>query len=339
MTTTASIAELLKAGVILDAGEAVAIAQQLIQALRQNCDGGGIEPPYGPPTAANVVLNADGSVSCAACGTTPAISEIAIFLDSLLPASSPRVPGGLRYIIARGLLEVDVAPFDSLEEFSAALKRHERIGRHEAVRSLLKRAEAVCAGACLRSGDRRRPRETATDLRRALRDADARLYQQQLVASVPVVTPPRRPKTAQAMVACVGSGLMLIGVGEFMYGRASESAPIQIAAPAAPAAPAGEVSDQLRVPQLSAVQSAPSPLVEAPSPSAVAPALRASETSRPARRIGAAPRQRERADRTGAKRAPRPSTISEARPQRPGVLDRLRLGWLRNAFALRPDAL
>ena len=114
MTTTASIAKLQRA-VILEAGEAVAIAQQLIQALQQS--DGGIEPPYGPPTASNVVLNADGSVSCAACGATPAISEIAIFLDSLVPAGSPRVPGGLRYIIARGLLEVDVAPFDSLDAF------------------------------------------------------------------------------------------------------------------------------------------------------------------------------------------------------------------------------
>ena len=88
MTTTASIAELQRAGVILDAGEAVAITQQLIHALQQS--GGGIEPPYGPPTASNVVVNADGSVSCAACGTTPAISEIAIFLDSLAFNARPR---------------------------------------------------------------------------------------------------------------------------------------------------------------------------------------------------------------------------------------------------------
>src|SRR6185295_10191184 len=135
------------AGVTLEAGEAVAITQQLIQTLRHGDDGDAVEPPYGPPTAANVLLNADGSVSCSGCGTTPAISEIAIFLDALLPPGSPRVPGGVRYIIARGLLEVDVAPFDSIDDFSQALARHERGPREEVIGRLLQRAESACAAA------------------------------------------------------------------------------------------------------------------------------------------------------------------------------------------------
>jgi hypothetical protein len=167
------IAELQRGGVILEAAEAVAITQQLIQTLRESSSGGALEPPYGPPTASNVMLSGDGSVSCTACGATPAISEIAIFLDSLVPAGSPG-PGGLRYLIARGLLEVDVAPFDSLDEFAEALKRHERGERSEVIRGLLARAEPLCAGALVLSGDRRRSRANATDLRRALRDADAR---------------------------------------------------------------------------------------------------------------------------------------------------------------------
>src|SRR6185295_18262602 len=183
MTTTASIAELQQAGVTLEAGEAVAIAQQLIQTLRHGDDGGAVEPPYGPPTAKNVFLNADGSVSCAACGTTPAISEIAIFLDALLPAGSPRVPGGLRYIIARGLLEVDVAPFDSIDEFSRALTRQERGPRDDVIRHLLRRAESACAAAAVAHADRRRAR--TTELRRALREADARLYAHQQAAVMP----------------------------------------------------------------------------------------------------------------------------------------------------------
>ena len=157
MTTTVSIAEIQRAGVTLEPVEAVAVAQQLIQTLRRCDDAGVVEPPYGPPTAANVVLNADGSVSCAACGTTPAISEIAIFLDALLPPGSLRVPGGLRYTIARGLLEVDVAPFDSLDDFSRALGRHESGPRDEVVApsaaALGIGACAAAAGAC---ADRRR---------------------------------------------------------------------------------------------------------------------------------------------------------------------------------------
>src|SRR3954469_158377 len=121
MKTMVSIAELLNAGLTLEAHEAVAIAQQLVGDLRQGEHTSGLEPPYGPPTATNVILMSDGSVTCVGCETTPAVSEVSIFLDALLPAGSPRVPGGLRYTIARGMLDVDVPPFDSLEEFSQAL--------------------------------------------------------------------------------------------------------------------------------------------------------------------------------------------------------------------------
>ena len=259
MTTTVSIAELQHAGVTLEPVEAVAVAQQLIQTLRRSDDAGEVEPPYGPPTAANVVLNADGSVSCAACGTTPAISEIAIFLDALLPPGSLRVPGGLRYTIARGLLEVDVAPFDSLDDFSRALGRHESGPRDEVVRRLLRRAEWARAAAAGARADRRRAR--TTELRRALREADAQLYAHQLAAAVPpsrrsrfsppsrealwrdhaeaiaeageprrswrsiwrasgggpIPPPPTRTRNVPAIAVCLGSGLMLISAGEFMY--------------------------------------------------------------------------------------------------------------------------
>ena len=251
MTPSVSIAELQHAGVTLEAVEAVAVAQQLIQTLRRSDDAGEIEPPYGPPTAANVVLNADGSVSCAACGTTPAISEIAIFLDALLPPGSARVPGGLRYTIARGLLEVDVEPFDSLDAFSQALMRHESGPRGDVVRRLLRRAEWARAAASGARADRRRAR--TTELRRALREADAQLYAHQLATTMPpsrkavwrgdaeavveageprrsrrsiwragggqpIVPPPARtrPRTVPAIAVCLGSGLMLISAGEFM---------------------------------------------------------------------------------------------------------------------------
>lgn len=330
MTTTASIAELQRAGVMLDPGEAVAITQQLILALQQS--GGGIEPPYGPPTASNVVLNADGSVSCAACGTTPAISEIAIFLDSLVPAGSLWVPGGLRYIIARGLLEVDVAPFDSLDDFSEALKRHERGARREVVHHLLKRAEAVCAGACIHGGDRRRGGATTTDLRRALRAADARLYEHQVAAWTAIAPPPpSRARTAPALAACVGSGLLLIAAGEFMYSQGSTRANQPALVPPAPAVSVKAMPAELPAIRVSADEPVPPPRASTPRRAAAVPlASRAPESSRPVPRVW--PEPRERSDRSSAK-------ITKAREPRSGVMDRLRLRWLRDKFVTKSEAL
>ena len=338
MTTTASIAELQRAGVILEAGEAVAIAQQLIQALQQS--DGGIEPPYGPPTASNVVLNADGSVSCAACGATPAISEIAIFLDSLVPAGSPRVPGGLRYIIARGLLEVDVAPFDSLDAFSEALKRHERGPRHEVVLRLLKRAESACAGACILGGDRRRGRATTTDLRRELRAAEARLYEQQMAAWTSIAPPPpSRARTAPAIAACVGSGLLLIAAGEFMYGEGSTPATQPVLVPPAPAADVKAMPAEVPAIRVSANEPVPPPRASTPRrAAAMQPPSRAAESPRPIPRVW--PEPGERNGRSPAQPAARtPATIRKAREPRSGVMDRLRLRWLRDAFVTKSEAL
>jgi len=317
MTTTASIAELQQARVTLEAGEAVAVTQQLIQALRQ-CDGdAGVEPPYGPPTASNVILNADGTVTCAACGTTPAISEIAIFLDTLLPPGSPRVPGGLRYLIARGLLEVDVPPFDSLDDFSQALQRHEREPRVEVVRRLVQRAESACA---VVRADRRRAR--TTELRRALREADVRLYAHHLAAERPIG---RRPavhaRTMPAIAACLGAGLMLIAAGEYMHERRTApaaSAPV-VVAPAV----------------VSTMGTAPAPPVAVPDspPSEPATALGTANSTPRVERVAVRRVVSDRSDRRPVKRAAPPSQVRDrkARAERssPGVLDRLRLGWLR----------
>jgi hypothetical protein len=324
MTTTASIAELQQAGVILQAREAVAIAQQLIRSLKTCDTTSRVAPPFGPPTAATVFLNADGSVSCAGCGTTPAISEVAIFLDTLLPTGSPRVPGGLRYTIARGLLEVDVAPFDSLDEFAQALSRHENGARDEVVRRLLERAESACAASGSRA-DRRHGRTTAADLRRALRDADARLYAQQVVAaSIDVAAPPLRVRTVPAIAACLGSGLMLIAAGEFMHGR-------QTVTPVA----AGVVAPAV------VGTSGTSPAAT------IAPAVAPGDAStRPtnatrARRVRAVRNVSEGPDRAVVKRAQTSDTaVKQGKARRsPGVLDRLRLRWLRHAFKIRVDDL
>jgi hypothetical protein len=385
MTTTASIAELRHAGVTLEAGEAVAVAQQLIQTLRHSDGTGGVQPPFGPPTASNVILNADGSVFCAACGTTPAISEIAIFLDALLPAGSPRVPGALRYTIARGLLEVDVAPFDSLDDFSHALMRHERGPRGEVVRRLLHRAESARAAARGARADRRRTR--TTDLRRALREADARLYAHQLAAAMtpssqrrfgaprrsrrsifgasgdgPIAAPPGRPRNLPVMAACLGSGLMLIAAGEFIHGRPTPQPAAPFVAPVAatactspgttiaPAPPATERTTMDRAEDAgtgshAAHGAARSQTGDAPT------AVRAVQASRggltraahPTRPVPLSPGEFGRSDRKSvrpAERAPetRVSKVRSARTST-GILDRLRLRWLRHAFSIRVDEL
>ena len=337
MTTTSSIAELLSAGVRLEAAEAVAITQQLIQSLR-GASASTLEPPYGPPTAATVVLGADGSVSCIGCGSTPAISEVAIFLDALLQPGAPRVPGGLRYTLARALLEVDVAPFDSLDAFSLALARHERGDRAEAVRRLVRRAEPACAAAAVTAADRRRPRASATELRRALREADARLYAQQTRSLLP--PPPRQSamRTMPAVAACVGTGLMLIATGEFMK-RSERPVPPPAAVVASVTVPANQAMPAPRAILASDRSAVP--------PSAVltlgtvsrrpATAASASKPSRPTR--GPRVVQRERTDRVSKARPARAPAVKKARDERRGVLDRLRLGWLTKKFAVRQKAL
>jgi hypothetical protein len=388
MTTTVSIAELQHIGVTLEAVEAVAVAQQLIQTLRRCDDAGVVEPPYGPPTAANVVLNDDGSVSCAACGTTPAISEIAIFLDALLPPGSARVPGGLRYTIARGLLEVDVAPFDSLDDFSRALGRQESGPRDEVVRRLLRRAEWARAAAAGARADRRRAR--TTELRRALREADAQLYAFQLAAAVPpsrrsrfsilsreslwrghaeasveageprrrwrtsgggpIAPPPRRTRNVPAIAVCLGSGLMLISAGEFMHRwpttdpvAASVVAPLALAtartSPVATMPPAFPLTERATLARAdeTTVPRARAATVPRTRAASALPAPQATDGAansiQPVRLVPSTPGDFGRADRTSAGRAARTSETAVGRTRSHGILGRLRLHWLRQAFS------
>src|SRR5437773_5302905 len=130
------IAELLNHGVRLQSHEAVAIAQQLIHSISAPVR---LRPPLGPPSISNVQLADEGFVACLGCEVTPSVFEIAVLLQTLLPARTGHIPGGLRYAIARGLLEVDVPPFDSIGEFSRALERFERGDRRAAVRAALRR--------------------------------------------------------------------------------------------------------------------------------------------------------------------------------------------------------
>ena len=129
------IADLLQQGIRLQSHEAVAIAQQLIH----NRTAAALRAPLGPPSIDNVQLLEDGSVACLGCEVTPSTFEIAVLLEALLPSGMGQIQGGLRYAIARALLEVDAPPFDSIEDFSRTLARFERGDRRAAVRGVIRR--------------------------------------------------------------------------------------------------------------------------------------------------------------------------------------------------------
>ena len=310
-----SIAQLHAAGITLEAAEAVAIVQQLICALRDQYDAEEVQPPFGPPSPDNVFVKDDGSVVCRGCATTPAVSELGIFLDALLPPGSLRVPGGLRYSIARALLNVDVPPFDSLDDLSRDLARHEHGARANVVRGVLARSVGGRATVSLALVDRRRAHVPASALRRELRDADARLYQQQQTADAeaPAIAPPRG-RTTTGTAACLAAGLALICAGEIMPRR---HAPIVVTQAAAVVAGAA-ATDEPRV---------------APAPVAVSarrtPGRPPRVLRRDTRRVSIQ-RTTPRAAMT-ARRQPAPRDPSR------GVLDRLRLGWLRKAFTVHSD--
>jgi hypothetical protein len=237
-----SIAELQSAGTRIAPHEAVAIAQQLINhAPHSGPRAVPVDAPYGPPDPTNVYLAADGTVSCVGCEAAPAISEIAVLLQSLLPDGTPNVPGSLRYTVARALLEVDAPPFDTLAEFSRALGRFERGARDEVVAGLFGR----CAAPAM---DRRRADPAFAALRRELRDADARVYdQQRAIDALAAMTTPRpsRPARGFALALGLAAGIVVTGAGS-MLNRSSEPAPAATAtrqeAPPASAPRSADVS-------------------------------------------------------------------------------------------------
>jgi hypothetical protein len=340
-----SIAECRAAGVVFEADEGVAIAQQLMTSLRDPQNTDEVQSPFGPPSASNVILNEDGSVICRGCRMTPVVSEIGIFLEDLLPEGSTRVPGGLRYTMARALLNVDVPPFDSLDDFSRDLGRHERGSRPALVRRVLGRTmghDVVPA----RLVDRRRSQISATALRRELREADVRLYQRhEVVKSAPAsidmaaLSPaPQRGRTLTATAACVAAGLVLIGAGELMHkdrAHVADRSPIVVVPPPPPTQTPATVEPELRV----ALTSSPAePPVEseqrAASPERGLIVVR--DTPKPTRASRPEVRRVSLKRRSSSSSANAASRRVTQRPApRKDVWDRLKLGWLRNAFSPR----
>jgi WD40 repeat protein len=249
MVQTVTVAELLGARVTFSANEAVAIAQKLIHGVHA----ASTHPPFGPPTPETVAIDESGAVWCSACDATPAVSELAILLEAMLPEGA-RAPGSLRYTIARALLNVDVRPFDSVLEFSRALARFEHGDRDEVVRAVFERWRALqsmqdppsivpfktaASSAARNRGERRRPipPAIATELRRELRRADVERYQWLMTSLLDRRNAARR--RSRAMVATgIGAGLMLMASGELMYRQSANRDQTTIASSPAPAPPA-----------------------------------------------------------------------------------------------------
>jgi len=332
-----SVAEVLAADIRLKPEEAIAIAQQLIQP-----DSGGAEsqphpsranPPFGPPTLENVFLESSGRVSCTTSEATPAVSEVARFIEQLLPSDGIRIPGSLRYTLARAQLEVDAPPFDSLEEFAEALARYERGDRAEHVCRVLDRARAALAGRSVKSPavDRRRLTSEIFELRRQLRESDERLYDQQRAIDTLVAVagvPPAKHGRFSVVAAGLAIGLTLAGAGELMRSRPDVAPPIQAAslAPAsdedAPVIRPAVVRQSAEVEEIAQKRGAVS-ATRRTDPRHAPARTSASESSRSEQaRVAKPPRGGVRAERT-----------------RQGVLDRLRLGWLRGKVAIRNDDL
>jgi hypothetical protein len=244
MHTGILLAELSRRHVAILPHEAVAIAQKLIKG---HCVGDDAEAPYGPLSADTVVIGADGHVQCRASAATPSVSEIAIFLQSLLEGQ--RVPGGLRYTLGRALLDVDAPPFDSVHDLSVALERFEDGDRDATVAGLVRRASAAGgthsgrqAGAPAADRRRQTPSSIAA-LRQELRMADLQLYQARLAAPPNRFGESRLREAKRSSVlsapvaACMLAGVALVMAGEVSERRAGGSTPTP--APAAVSEPSG----------------------------------------------------------------------------------------------------
>jgi hypothetical protein len=207
---TISVAELVSSGITLTAEEAVTIARATLEYRREDVL---LSPQREPLRPENVHLGPGGEIICPD-GSVPDVADVARLLRWLLPAGTPNVPGALRYTIARALLEVDAPPFPSPEAFSEALSRFQ----HDQDSQVLERvAERTASGeltALRGSTERRRPRSTTvSNLRHALRDADARLFEQERSREVSAAARPHRARNPIIIAAAITGALALLAAG------------------------------------------------------------------------------------------------------------------------------
>jgi hypothetical protein len=209
-----SLAELMRAGITPNADAAVAIARALI---RERSSSVAPVSTDEPPLPEDIYLAPDGRIMCRD-GNRPAVSDVALLLRQLLPIGGAGIPGGLHYAIARALLEVDAPPFESVEEFSTALARFEHSDRDRAVRGLVENANTKATTTSRPSTERRRATSTSfSDLRRALHEADTKLFEQQAALEAMAAARPTQTWNRLAFVACLSAAAAGGGAGYVLH--------------------------------------------------------------------------------------------------------------------------
>jgi hypothetical protein len=318
-----TIAELQQTNVAVRYDESIAIAQRLIEVSLGREGAAEVRPPYGPPTLSNVFLDQAGTVTCAGCDARLAVSEIGVLLQQLLALDTGRVPGAVRYTVARAMLEVDAPPFDSLEDFSEALARYERGDRDAALGRLVQRAAAAhtSLAAAPLAADRRRGVSDVAELRRQLRDADARVYDQQraldALGAMAAIPPAARGPRRLAVGAGIAAGLVLIGAGETMRLRTpADIVLVPSHTVATSSAPRVEVLPAVTEPAATTMVVNPPRKSEPQAMQTASPAPSAQAAPKVSRRISSSPSR-----------------------QSQGLLRRLRMNWLRTKISIRHDVL
>jgi hypothetical protein len=224
METTITLADIRSQNVRIHPHEAVAVAQSLMRDLG---DLGEARSPYGPLSLDTVAVDTKGKLHCRGTAATPSVPEVAILLQALLADGEARVPNALRYTLSRALHEVEAPPFDSIDEFAAALERFERGAPSDVLARLFDRTsqaapaaarEAEPHGAGPQPEERRQGGPSAAQLRRELRTADLRLYEAQQ-SGVRSTEPPRsnRQSRRAPLAACMVAGVALVAVGEVSH--------------------------------------------------------------------------------------------------------------------------
>jgi hypothetical protein len=238
---------------------------------------------------------------------TPTASEIAIFLQTAL-SNTPRVPGGLRYAIARALHEVDAPPFDTVDDFSLALARYERGSRPDVLRELARRVYIDRANAAVyrMTVDRRQTVPSATELRRMLREADRQMFERRNAAPPP---PTSRPMGARLRIVGAATLCVLTAGAMSFSGSRDERRPARSTPTLQAAAPEPVEVAVERTPRTAAPPERAKPHVIDSAPRAAAP-QRATSRARHLKSRGA-----------GSDR----------------VLATLRLRWLRRTIVIRDD--
>lgn len=195
--------------------EVVAIAQVLLAGEARQCEAG---PPDGQLSLEAVAITQEGRVHCTGAAA-PGITDVGIVMQALLERSHDRVPSALRYAIGRALHKVEAPPFESPTELASSLERFERGDRAGVIAEACSRVR-TCAAARPQPvsspsgpGERRRLGAEHAHMRRALRDADLKLYALQQQAN-PQHTADHSASHRLPIAACMIAGALLLAAGD-----------------------------------------------------------------------------------------------------------------------------